>query len=97
MNSMHNDAIVPLWALGLKGVEFVVWVVLSSLCGMRREHLVSIEDAAKMCRYSVNRTRRIIESLDARGFIVTKPSIRRDGIYCTVVYVDPNSDPSDMA
>lgn len=94
---MYNDMVVPLWVFRLKGAEFVVWAMLSSICGVRQEHLVSIEDAAKMCRFSVNRTRRTIESLNAKGLIVTKPSIRKYSIYCTVVYVDPDPDSSDVA
>lgn len=96
MSLMYNDAIVPFWTFKLKSYEFSVWTTLSSLCGMRQEHLVSIEESAKMINLSVNRTRRIIESLNTKGVIVTKPSIRKDSIYCTVVYVDPNPDASEL-
>jgi DNA-binding MarR family transcriptional regulator len=94
---MYDDAIVPIWILtyGLKPSEIRAYVALSSLCGLRSEHLVGIEAMAKMCRFSVSRTRGAIKSLDEKGLIVTKPSIRQDSIYCTVVYIDPTPNSSD--
>jgi DNA-binding MarR family transcriptional regulator len=88
---MHNDAIVPTWIFTYIRTtsEIRTYVALSSACGLCSGHLVDVEDIAKMCRFSMNKTRRTIKSLEEKGLIVTSPSIRQDNIYCTVVYVDP--------
>jgi DNA-binding MarR family transcriptional regulator len=87
---MWNDAIVPVWILHIaKTSEIYIYMALSSACGLRSGYLVDVEDIAKMCRFSMNKTRRTIKSLEEKGLIVTSPSIRQDNIYCTVVYVDP--------